>query len=108
MVDVLVSFCYGYRLGAVSEMDPSTPWSSPPELCTAIALFPLRGVLVSSLCAKTGVNVMQIRTSNSQRSAVPVWAWKLLCRIPNKRWRQMCDSDKVMAEVIFPSFLDRS
>jgi hypothetical protein len=37
MVDILVPFCYGYRLGAVSEMAPSAPRSSPPELCTAIA-----------------------------------------------------------------------
>ncbi|KAF9038800.1 hypothetical protein BDZ89DRAFT_1129561 [Hymenopellis radicata] len=32
------------------------------------------------------------------RSAIPTWAWILICKIPNARWRQMCDSDKIMAE----------
>jgi len=48
MVDVLVSSSYGYRLGAVSTLNTSTPLSTPHELCTAIALFPLRGVLAST------------------------------------------------------------
>jgi len=34
-----------------------------------------------------------------KRCTVPNWVWNLVSRIPNKRWRQMCDSDKIMAEV---------
>ncbi|KXN88975.1 hypothetical protein AN958_06437 [Leucoagaricus sp. SymC.cos] len=75
MVDVVVSSSYGYRLGAVSKwaMDVEDP------LSTAINDFPKRGIL---------------------RSIVPGWAWKLVCRLPNARWRQMCDSDKIMAEFV--------
>ena len=49
MVDVLVSSSYGYRIGAVKTMKTSRPLSTPHELCTAIALFPIRGVLVGTL-----------------------------------------------------------
>ncbi|KAF8901790.1 cytochrome P450 [Mucidula mucida] len=75
MVDVCVSTSYGYRLGAVHK------WAlnSEDPLSTAIHDFPKRGIL---------------------RSAVPTWAWNLICKIPNARWRQMCDSDKIMAEFV--------
>ncbi|KAF8967495.1 cytochrome P450 [Flammula alnicola] len=75
MADVVVSSSFGYRLGAVSKwaMDVEDP------LSTAINDFSKRGVL---------------------RSAVPAWAWNLVCRIPNNRWRQMCDSDKILAEFV--------
>ncbi|KAJ3570031.1 hypothetical protein NP233_g4668 [Leucocoprinus birnbaumii] len=75
MVDVVVSSSYGYRLGAVTKwaMDVEDP------LSTAINDFPKRGIL---------------------RSIVPSWAWKLVCRLPDARWRQMCDSDKIMAEFV--------
>jgi hypothetical protein len=49
MVDVLVASSYGYRIGAVKTMDAGRPLSAPHELCTAIALFPIRGVLVSTV-----------------------------------------------------------
>ncbi|ESK91848.1 cytochrome p450 [Moniliophthora roreri MCA 2997] len=75
MVEVIVSTSYGYRLGAVGK------WAQNSEdpLSIAISDFPKRGIL---------------------RSVVPTWAWKLVCRIPNARWRQMCDSDKIMAEFV--------
>ncbi|KAK1229348.1 hypothetical protein PQX77_007605 [Marasmius sp. AFHP31] len=75
MVEVIVSTSYGYRLGAVSK------WATETEdrLSVAISDFPKRGIL---------------------RSVVPTWAWNLVCRIPNARWRQMCDSDKIMAEFV--------
>ncbi|EGO02344.1 hypothetical protein SERLA73DRAFT_178240 [Serpula lacrymans var. lacrymans S7.3] len=75
MVDVIVSSSYGYRLGALSK------WIVGAEdpLSTAIGDFPKRGTL---------------------RSACPTWAWNFICRIPNNRWRQMCDSDKIMAEFV--------
>ncbi|KAF9254261.1 cytochrome P450 [Marasmius fiardii PR-910] len=75
MVEVIVSSSYGYRLGAVRK------WALEAEdpLSVAISDFPKRGIL---------------------RSVVPTWAWKLVCRIPDARWRQMCDSDKIMAEFV--------
>ncbi|KAK2465864.1 hypothetical protein APHAL10511_001505 [Amanita phalloides] len=75
MVDVVTSISYGYQANAVKN------WSMGLEnpLSTAINDFPKRGIL---------------------RSAVPTWAWNLVCRIPNKRLRQLCDSDKIMAEFV--------
>ncbi|KAG5349201.1 hypothetical protein C0989_005285 [Termitomyces sp. Mn162] len=75
MVDAVVSFSYGYRLGAVSK------WAVNVEdpLSTAINDFPKRGII---------------------RCTVPNWLWNLISRIPNNRWRQMCDSDKIMAEFV--------
>ncbi|KIM34984.1 hypothetical protein M413DRAFT_370329 [Hebeloma cylindrosporum] len=75
MVDVVVSSSFGYRLGAVKRwaMDIEDP------LSTTINDFPKRGIL---------------------RSIVPTWAWNLVCRIPNNRWRQLCDSDKILAEFV--------
>ncbi|KAF9463724.1 cytochrome P450 [Collybia nuda] len=75
MVDVVVSSSYGYRLGAVSK------WAADVEdpLSMAINDFPKRGIL---------------------RSTIPGWAWNIVCRFPNNRWKQMCDSDKIMAEFV--------
>ncbi|KAG5637814.1 hypothetical protein H0H81_003146 [Sphagnurus paluster] len=75
MVDVVVSSSYGYRLGAVSK------WALDVEdpLSTAINDFPKRGII---------------------RCTLPNWLWNLVSRIPNNRWRQMCDSDKIMAEFV--------
>ncbi|KAH7921089.1 cytochrome P450 [Leucogyrophana mollusca] len=75
MVDVIIASSHGYRQGALSK------WIVGVEdpLSTAISDFPKRGVL---------------------RSAVPTWAWDLICRIPNNRWHQMCDSDKIMGEFV--------
>ncbi|KAG6830124.1 hypothetical protein H0H87_009094 [Tephrocybe sp. NHM501043] len=75
MVDAVVSSSYGYRLGAVSKwaMDVEDP------LSTAINDFPKRGII---------------------RCTLPSWLWNIISRIPNNRWRQMCDSDKIMAEFV--------
>ncbi|KAG6888517.1 hypothetical protein C0995_007760 [Termitomyces sp. Mi166 len=75
MVDAVVSSSYGYRLGAVSK------WAVSVEdpLSTAINDFPKRGII---------------------RCILPSWLWNLISRIPNNRWRQMCDSDKIMAEFV--------
>ncbi|KAI0068521.1 cytochrome P450 [Artomyces pyxidatus] len=75
MVDIISASSFGYHVGAVSK------WTKNSEdpLSTAIGDFPKRGIL---------------------RSAVPTWAWNLVCRIPNKRWRQLCDSDRIMAEFV--------
>ncbi|KAG7091834.1 hypothetical protein E1B28_008239 [Marasmius oreades] len=75
MVEVIVSTSYGYRLGAVHKL----ALEAEDPLSVAISDFPKRGIL---------------------RSVVPTWAWKFVCRIPNARWRQMCDSDKIMAEFV--------
>ncbi|KAK7453494.1 hypothetical protein VKT23_011771 [Stygiomarasmius scandens] len=76
MVDVIVSTSYGYRIGAVNKW---TFGNTEDPLSTAINDFPKRGIL---------------------RSVVPAWAWNLVCKIPNARWRKMCDSDKIMAEFV--------
>ncbi|KAF8627933.1 hypothetical protein AX17_006088 [Amanita inopinata Kibby_2008] len=75
MADVVASTSYGYQAGAVRK------WALGVKdpLLTAINDFPKRGIL---------------------RSAVPTWAWDLVCRIPNSRLRQLCDSDKIMAEFV--------
>ncbi|KAI0053770.1 cytochrome P450 [Auriscalpium vulgare] len=75
MVDIISVSSFGYHVGAVSK------WATVAEdpLATAIGDFPKRGIL---------------------RSAVPTWAWNIVCRIPNKRWRQLCDSDRIMAEFV--------
>ncbi|KAF9528062.1 cytochrome P450 [Crepidotus variabilis] len=75
MVDVVTASCFGHRLGAVGR------WAMGVEdpLSTAINDFPKRGIL---------------------RSVVPAFAWKLVCKIPNVRWRQLCDSDKILAEFV--------
>ncbi|KAF8839321.1 cytochrome P450 [Paxillus ammoniavirescens] len=75
MVDVIISSSHGYRQGALSKylvgaVDP---------VATAISDFPKRGIT---------------------RSTVPSWVWNLICRIPNNRWRQICDSDKIMGEFV--------
>ncbi|TFK24714.1 cytochrome P450 11B1 [Coprinopsis marcescibilis] len=75
MVDVMTETLFGYRLGALGKwaMDAEDP------LSTAINDFPKRGIL---------------------RSVMPSSLWNLIGRIPNNRWRQMCDSDKIMAEFV--------
>ncbi|KAJ7291563.1 cytochrome P450 [Mycena rebaudengoi] len=74
-LDIIVSSSYGFRLGAVRK------WALEAEegLTVAVGDFPKRGVL---------------------RSAVPTWAWNLVCKIPNARLRLLCDSDKIMAEFV--------
>ncbi|KAH9077004.1 cytochrome P450 [Lactarius deliciosus] len=73
MVDVVSASSFGYHVGALSKwaMDTEDP------LVTAVGDFPKRGIL---------------------RSAVHKRAWNLVCNIPNRRWRQLCDSDRIMAE----------
>ncbi|TFY78766.1 hypothetical protein EWM64_g5247 [Hericium alpestre] len=75
LVDVTSATSFGYRIGALGKwaIDATDP------LSTAIGDFPKRGIL---------------------RSVVPTWAWNLICRIPNKRWRRLCNSDGIMAEFV--------
>lgn len=75
MVDVASASSFGYQVDALSK------WSTNAEdpLVTAIGDFPKRGIL---------------------RSAVHKRAWNLVCTIPNRRWRQLCDSDRIMAEFV--------
>ncbi|OAX38861.1 cytochrome P450 [Rhizopogon vinicolor AM-OR11-026] len=75
MVDIIIASSHGYRQGALRK------WILGVEdpLATAIADFPKRGII---------------------RSVVPSWVWDLICLIPNNRWRQMCDSDKIMGEFV--------
>ena len=95
MVDVVVTLSYGCRLGALSK------WAMNVEepLSMAINDFPKRGILVS--VSAWSYTFLPNASVFFQRSAVPTWAWNLVCHIPNQRWRQMCNSDKIMAEVRF-------
>ncbi|PCH40720.1 cytochrome P450 [Wolfiporia cocos MD-104 SS10] len=75
MVDIIGVTVFGSHPGALDN------WALNVQdpLATAVYDFPKRGIL---------------------RSAVPTWAWNLVCRIPNDRWRQICDSDKIMAQFV--------
>ncbi|EMD40318.1 hypothetical protein CERSUDRAFT_148236 [Gelatoporia subvermispora B] len=75
MVDIISMTVFGTRPGSMKN------WSLNihDPLSTAVYDFPKRGIL---------------------RSAVPTWAWNLVCRIPNERWRQICDSDRIMAQFV--------
>ncbi|KZT06455.1 cytochrome P450 [Laetiporus sulphureus 93-53] len=75
MVDVIGTTIFGSRGGSLDN------WARNVQdpLATAVYDFPKRGIL---------------------RSAVPTWAWNFVCRIPNERWRQVCDSDRIMAQFV--------
>ncbi|TFY65879.1 hypothetical protein EVG20_g5213 [Dentipellis fragilis] len=75
LVDVSSATAFGYRVAALSKWAIDTV----DPLSTAIGDFPKRGIL---------------------RSVVPSWTWDLICRIPNNRWRQMCNSDGIMAQFV--------
>ncbi|TCD70297.1 hypothetical protein EIP91_003926 [Steccherinum ochraceum] len=74
-VDVLASTNFGSRPESLDL------WAvnMPDYISIAVNDFPKRGVL---------------------RSAVPTWAWNLISRIPSSRWRQVCASDKIMAQFV--------
>ncbi|THH31367.1 hypothetical protein EUX98_g2801 [Antrodiella citrinella] len=74
-VDVLASTNFGSRPEALDLWAVNTP----DPISIAVNDFPKRGVL---------------------RSAVPTWTWNLISRIPSTRWRQVCNSDKIMAEFV--------
>ncbi|KAH9002282.1 cytochrome P450 [Lactarius hatsudake] len=44
------------------------------------------------------VDVVSASSFGYHRSAVHKRAWNLVCTIPNRRWRQLCNSDRIMAE----------
>ncbi|KAI0337959.1 cytochrome P450 [Trametopsis cervina] len=75
MVDVISCTVFGSRSGSLEN------WASNirDPVTMAVYDFPARGIL---------------------RSAVPTWAWNLVCRIPNVRLREICSSDSVMAEFV--------
>ncbi|KAF7314170.1 hypothetical protein MKEN_00889200 [Mycena kentingensis (nom. inval.)] len=74
-LDIVCASSFGFRLGAVNKWTVETEDS----LSVAVSDFPKRGIL---------------------RSAVPKWAWNLVCKIPNKRLQLLCASDQIMAEFI--------
>ncbi|OBZ70133.1 hypothetical protein A0H81_09811 [Grifola frondosa] len=75
MVDILSVTVFGSRPGSLDKW--ATNIQDP--ITTAVYDFPKRGIL---------------------RSAVPTWAWNIVCSIPNNRWRQICASDKIIAEFV--------
>ena len=94
MVDIMTLSSYGYRLGALRK------WALDSEdpLSTAINDFPKRGIIVNMRFIFRPITMTDYPML-FKRSTVPNGVWNLISRIPNKRWRQMCDSDKIMAEV---------
>lgn len=93
MVDIISCTVFGSRSGSLEN------WASNirDSITAAVYDFPVRGVLVSIQI----IHVLSITQLiyNVQRSAVPTWAWNIVCRIPNERVRQVCSSDGIMAEV---------
>ncbi|GJE87236.1 cytochrome P450 [Phanerochaete sordida] len=75
MVDVVACTVFGSRSGSLDKWDKGVR----DPLGVAVYDFPKRGIL---------------------RSAVPTWAWKLVCKIPNARFREICNSDNIMAEYV--------
>ncbi|KAI0940296.1 hypothetical protein AcV5_001443 [Taiwanofungus camphoratus] len=75
MVDIIAVTVFGSHPGSLDK------WALNIQdpLTTAVDDFPKRGVL---------------------RSAFPTWAWNLVCRIPNDRWRQVCYSDRLMGQFV--------
>ncbi|KZT70257.1 cytochrome P450 [Daedalea quercina L-15889] len=75
MVDIIGTTVFGRLPGSLDN------WAKNIQdpLATAVYDFPKRGVM---------------------RSAVPTWAWNLVCLIPNNRLRQVCDSDRIMAQFV--------
>ncbi|TFY68558.1 hypothetical protein EVJ58_g933 [Rhodofomes roseus] len=75
MVDIIGTTVFGRFPGSLNN------WAKNIQdpLATAVYDFPKRGIM---------------------RSAVPTWAWNLVCRIPNNRLRQICDSDRIMAQFV--------
>ncbi|EPT00864.1 hypothetical protein FOMPIDRAFT_47141 [Fomitopsis schrenkii] len=75
MVDIIGTTVFGRFPGSLDN------WAKNVQdpLATAVYDFPKRGIM---------------------RSAVPTWAWNLVCRIPNMRLRQICDSDRIMAQFV--------
>ncbi|KAI0074783.1 cytochrome P450 [Panus rudis PR-1116 ss-1] len=75
MVDVLSATMFGSRCGALDAW----AMNAHHPLTNGIHDFPLRGIL---------------------RSVTPTSLWKLVCRIPNARWRQICDADSIIAQFV--------
>ncbi|KAI0782532.1 cytochrome P450 [Abortiporus biennis] len=75
MVDVISCTVFGSKPGSLDKYNMNIQ----DPLSTAVYDFPKRGIL---------------------RSVVPEWAWSWVCSIPNARFRQVCDSDHIMAEFV--------
>nr|BAL05175.1 cytochrome P450 [Phanerodontia chrysosporium] len=75
MVDVIACTVFGSRSGSLDNWNKGVR----DPLSIAVYDFPKRGIM---------------------RSAVPTWAWKLVCKVPNARFREMCNSDNIMAEYV--------
>ena len=93
MVDIISVTVFGSRPGALDN------WAIGIQdpLSQAVYDFPTRGIVVRA--AVDGIIIGKLTFTFFQRSAIPTWAWNLACRIPNERWRRICNSDKTMAEV---------
>ena len=93
MVDIMSMTIYGFRHGALKNL--SVGIEDP--LSTAVYDFPKRGVIVRFFIPSR--SPPSLADLIDKRSVVPIWAWDLICKIPSKRWKKLCDSDRIMAEV---------
>ncbi|EKM60141.1 uncharacterized protein PHACADRAFT_206323 [Phanerochaete carnosa HHB-10118-sp] len=75
MIDVVACAVFGTRTGSLDNWNKGTR----DPLGIAVYDFPKRGIM---------------------RSAVPTWAWKLVSKIPNARFREVCNSDSIIAEFV--------
>ncbi|KAI0941150.1 hypothetical protein AcV7_002792 [Taiwanofungus camphoratus] len=76
MVDIITVNALGFYPESLDN------WSSNVEnpLATAVYDFPKMGTL---------------------RGLFPTsWAWNIICQFPNDRWRQICNSDKIIAQYV--------
>ena len=93
MVDVIACTVFGSRSGSLDNW--ATNIRDP--LSVAVYDFPKRGIMVGHLLG--WLHTLELSLTPFQRSVIPTWAWNLICRIPNARWRELCNSDGIMAEV---------
>ncbi|KAL1747456.1 cytochrome P450 [Schizophyllum fasciatum] len=72
-IEVIMSILYGCRLDTLKS------WSTGVEdtICEAIGDFPLQVTL---------------------RGAAPLWLWRLICKIPHRRWQKICMADTTLVE----------
>ncbi|KAA1476047.1 cytochrome P450 [Dentipellis sp. KUC8613] len=77
LVDIMSATSFGTRGRALGAWARAAGDADP--LSSAIRDFPKRSIL---------------------RGNLPAWAWAVVSRIPNRRWRQLCDSDRIMTQYV--------
>ncbi|KAI5121944.1 hypothetical protein M0805_002016 [Coniferiporia weirii] len=79
-IDVNCTHLFGCKIGSLKAWSHQVMSSGPSDtLSDAISDFPKRGLI---------------------RSALPVWFWNIIQRIPNERWKKFCDSDSLLGRFV--------